>query len=99
MFVICDSREKVAARQKIIDYFQQNNIEYDISKLYIGDYIDYSNHKYTPARSSCIISAFSASVASISNLASSNTVKPDILYISAMATVPPMAAVSPVNTS
>ena len=43
MYVIVDSREKVAARQKILDYFRQNNIEYDISKLYIGDYIDYCN--------------------------------------------------------
>jgi len=41
--IIIDSREKAHAIQKIIDYFQQNEIEYDISKLYIGDYINYSN--------------------------------------------------------
>ena len=33
-----DTREKPRAIEKIIDYLQQNEIEYDRTKLYIGDY-------------------------------------------------------------
>ena len=41
-FVLIDSREKPKAIQKIIDYFQQNEIEYETSKLFFGDYMDYN---------------------------------------------------------
>ena len=41
--ILIDSREKAHAIQKIIDCFQQHENEYDISKLYIGDYIEYSH--------------------------------------------------------
>ena len=40
--IIVDSREKPKAIQKIIDYFQQNGIEYERSKLLFGDYMDYN---------------------------------------------------------
>ena len=43
MFIVIDSREKPKAIQKIIDYFQQQRIEYKTSKLLFGDYMDYSN--------------------------------------------------------
>lgn len=33
-----DTREKPRAIEKIIDYLQQNEVEYDRTKLYIGDY-------------------------------------------------------------
>ena len=41
--LMIDSREKPRAITKIIDYFQQHDIEYDTSKLYAGDYIRYDN--------------------------------------------------------
>ena len=41
-FVLIDSREKPKAIQKIIDYFQQHEIEYETSKLFFGDYMDYN---------------------------------------------------------
>jgi len=43
MFILLDSREKPRAITKIIDYFQQNKIEYDVSKLYFGDYRSFNN--------------------------------------------------------
>ena len=43
MFIVIDSREKPKAIQKIIDYFQQQRIEYKTSKLLFGDYMDYGN--------------------------------------------------------
>lgn len=43
MFIVIDSREKPKAIQKIVDYFQQQRIEYKTSKLLFGDYMDYGN--------------------------------------------------------
>lgn len=40
--ILIDTREKPKAIARIIDYFQQNNIEYDSSKLYFGDYMEYN---------------------------------------------------------
>ena len=36
--LLIDTREKPRAIEHIIDYLQQNEIEYDRTKLYIGDY-------------------------------------------------------------
>lgn len=41
-FVIIDSREKPKAITGILDYFERNGIEYEVSKLLFGDYCDYS---------------------------------------------------------
>ena len=41
--VIVDSREKAKAIKGILNYFEAHGIEYDVSKLYIGDYIRYDN--------------------------------------------------------
>ena len=41
-YIIIDSREKPKAITKIIDYFQQHEIEYETSKLLFGDYMDYN---------------------------------------------------------
>lgn len=41
--ILIDSREKAHAIQKIIDHFQQQEIEYDITKLYFGDYQEFTN--------------------------------------------------------
>lgn len=41
--IIIDSREKPKAIGSIKEYFEANGIEYDVSKLYIGDYIRYDN--------------------------------------------------------
>lgn len=41
--IIVDSREKAKAIKNILNYFEAHGIEYDISKLYIGDYIRYDN--------------------------------------------------------
>lgn len=38
MIIEIDTREKPKAIEKIIDYFQQNEIKYIRSKLYYGDY-------------------------------------------------------------
>ena len=38
MIIEIDTREKPRAIEKIIDYFQQNDIKYIRSKLYYGDY-------------------------------------------------------------
>ena len=41
-FIIVDSREKPKAITGILDYFDRNGIEYEVSKLLFGDYMDYS---------------------------------------------------------
>lgn len=41
--ILVDSREKPKAIGSILKYFEANGIEYDISKLYIGDYIRYDD--------------------------------------------------------
>lgn len=41
--IIIDSREKPKAIGKIIEYFERNGYKYDVSKMYIGDYMDYAN--------------------------------------------------------
>ena len=37
--ILIDSREKPKAITKIIRCFEENNIDYDTSKLYVGDYV------------------------------------------------------------
>ena len=44
-FIIVDSREKPKAITGILDYFDRNGIEYEVSKLLFGDYMDYSRPK------------------------------------------------------
>lgn len=41
-YVIIDSREKPKAIGKILDYFSQHSIEYEVSKLLFGDYMDWN---------------------------------------------------------
>lgn len=41
-YVIIDSREKPKAIGKILDYFSQHCIEYEVSKLLFGDYMDWN---------------------------------------------------------
>ena len=41
-FIIVDSREKPKAIRKILDYFAQHGVDYEISKLLFGDYMDYN---------------------------------------------------------
>ena len=41
-FIIVDSREKPKAITGVLDYFDRNGIEYEVSKLLFGDYMDYS---------------------------------------------------------
>jgi ERCC4-type nuclease len=41
-FIIVDSREKPKAITGILDYFERNGIDYEVSKLLFGDYMDYS---------------------------------------------------------
>lgn len=41
MFILIDTREHADQIGKIIDTFQQERIEYDRTKLYVGDYMDY----------------------------------------------------------
>ena len=43
--ILVDTREKPKAIGKILKYFEVNGIEYDSSKLYVGDYIRYDNPK------------------------------------------------------
>lgn len=43
--ILIDSREKPKAITKIIKYFEDNNIDYDTSKLYVGDYQSLDNFK------------------------------------------------------
>lgn len=41
--ILMDTREKPQATERIIDYFQQNGIKYDRTKLYFGDYMCFLN--------------------------------------------------------
>lgn len=41
--IIVDTREKSAAIEGILKYFDNYGYEYERSKLYIGDYMEYSN--------------------------------------------------------
>lgn len=41
-FILVDSREKPKAITGILDYFDRNGIEYEVSKLLFGDYMDYN---------------------------------------------------------
>ena len=41
-FILVDSREKPKAITGILDYFERNGIEYEVSKLLFGDYMEYS---------------------------------------------------------
>lgn len=41
-YMIIDSREKPKAIERSLDYFEQNGIDYEISKLLFGDYMEYS---------------------------------------------------------
>lgn len=43
--ILIDSREKPKAITKIIKCFEENNIDYDTSKLYVGDYQLFPNGK------------------------------------------------------
>ena len=43
MYILMDTREKPQATRKIVDYFQQNQIDYERTKLRVGDYQDISN--------------------------------------------------------
>ena len=43
MMLIVDSREKPKAIKTILKQFEARGINYSISKLYIGDYMEYSN--------------------------------------------------------
>lgn len=43
--ILIDSREKPKAIIKIIKCFEENNIDYDTSKLYVGDYQSLDNPK------------------------------------------------------
>lgn len=43
--ILIDSREKPKAIAKIIKCFEENNIDYDTSKLYVGDYQSLDNPK------------------------------------------------------
>jgi ERCC4-type nuclease len=41
--IIVDSREKAAPRERITNYFTSHNVEWHVSKLFVGDYQDFSN--------------------------------------------------------
>ena len=41
-YIIVDSREKPKAITGVLDYFDRNGIEYEVSKLLFGDYMDYN---------------------------------------------------------
>ena len=43
MYIIVDSREKPKAIGKTLEYFDTHGIDYEVSKLLFGDYMDY-NH-------------------------------------------------------
>lgn len=45
MIIQIDSREKPKAIQKILKEFSQQNVQYYISKLYVGDYMSLDNPK------------------------------------------------------
>lgn len=40
-FILVDSREKPRAIGKILEYFDKHGIDYEVSKLLFGDYMDY----------------------------------------------------------
>lgn len=40
--MIIDSREKPKAITSILDYFEHNDIKYEVSKMLFGDYMDYN---------------------------------------------------------
>lgn len=42
-FILVDSREKPKAITGILGYFEKSGIDYDVSKLLFGDYMEYSN--------------------------------------------------------
>lgn len=42
-FVIIDTREKPQAIGGILNYFDRHGIQYEKSKLFFGDYLDYNN--------------------------------------------------------
>ena len=41
-YIIIDSREKTKAIGKILDHFDKSGIEYEVSKLLFGDYMDWN---------------------------------------------------------
>ena len=41
-YIIIDSREKPKAIGKILDHFDKSRIEYEVSKLLFGDYMDWN---------------------------------------------------------
>lgn len=43
MQIQIDSREKSRAIKKIIEEFEQQNVKYFVSKLYVGDYVNLEN--------------------------------------------------------
>ena len=42
MYLLIDSREKPKAINGILNYFAKNNVKYDVTKLYFGDYMNYA---------------------------------------------------------
>lgn len=42
-FILVDSREKPKAITGILGYFDRSGIDYEVSKLLFGDYMEYSN--------------------------------------------------------
>jgi ERCC4-type nuclease len=42
MYLLIDSREKPKAISDILNHFAKNNVKYDVTKLYFGDYMDYA---------------------------------------------------------
>lgn len=41
-FIIVDSREKPKAIERILECFERNGVDYEVSKLLFGDYLDYN---------------------------------------------------------
>lgn len=42
-YIIVDSREKPKAIERTLEYFRDQEITYEVSKLLFGDYMDYNN--------------------------------------------------------
>lgn len=42
MYLLIDSREKPKAINGILHHFAKNNVKYDVTKLYFGDYMNYA---------------------------------------------------------
>ena len=42
MYLLIDSREKPKAISGILNHFAKNNVKYDVTKLYFGDYMNYA---------------------------------------------------------